>query len=757
MNPSDSSIEYFPHSKMEVCRFRTIPPIPALQAAISMSRDWSIEVLIAKIHDTILRETDGTQYLQLLQDPNPSHNLLLELADGCMLPTSESCAILGRDQLITVRLVVTQSKLRLGPGIQHILPRRTSSPSNLELVGPPTINSTDHHSRFWSHPSSSIHPSENISINPNPRFQLIDDRRRSHLIDQSSPSSHRDPGLSSPPGRSSFPFHPINPSTVSQGKNFNPSSRVLPIHSTSTEEQPYLPYRNISYPPISCPPGGTIALTSDVDPRLQSVGPQHDPNINEPSSSRIHQDLPGQQSLPTSFRSASASSQKPSQAELDRSLHLHHSLDDEIPRVRSHIAGLRKSAFRHYLSSDSSRSSSEERNSDASESDEFATFSRHARSLRRRTCSQSHAGGAHIGHFRPRRSGDSDLLSPELADRPAKKSGRTGRKSLASSSSSESDWEATGLSSRSNVTRARRKRREAGRFFRERSSSESMRRRSCPSKVLSYPVSLAPPSARRHHSTLHNVRVVIPLLPSLVSPAYLKRKMNVSSDLFKQAHPSPPTKQPLSQGVRSSSPSVRPLSQEIDPSPLSADTPSQDVRPASPQTHPQPNACTPSGRKPSSRQTSSSGRTEKSFASHSGAGLSSSSGRTTRSVYRIHIHDMMFKAASGKGPLRVPYSNQSSGLNDRSTLRQVAERLNLDFQTSWKLIIGDQVWLSRSSSQSRSRSSPSRPSSLGRLDGRIVRADWDTCLKTLGVFPSTNSNDSSVVEIKVIRNWDLHK
>lgn len=86
---------------MEVCRFRTIPPIPALQAAISMSRDWSIEVLIAKIHDTILRETDGTQYLQLLQDPNPSHNLLSELADGCMLPTSESCAILGRDQLIT--------------------------------------------------------------------------------------------------------------------------------------------------------------------------------------------------------------------------------------------------------------------------------------------------------------------------------------------------------------------------------------------------------------------------------------------------------------------------------------------------------------------------------------------------------------------------------------------------------------------------------------------------------------------------------
>ncbi|KAI9631363.1 hypothetical protein KEM48_014413, partial [Puccinia striiformis f. sp. tritici PST-130] len=65
-----------------ICRFQTIPPLPFLKAAITISEEWTIERLIEKIHGTIRSEADHREFLDLLEGPNPSHRLLLELSDG---------------------------------------------------------------------------------------------------------------------------------------------------------------------------------------------------------------------------------------------------------------------------------------------------------------------------------------------------------------------------------------------------------------------------------------------------------------------------------------------------------------------------------------------------------------------------------------------------------------------------------------------------------------------------------------------------
>lgn len=118
---------------------------------------------------------------------------------------------------------------------------------------------------------------------------------------------------------------------------------------------------------------------------------------------------------------------------------------------------------------------------------------------------------------------------------------------------------------------------------------------------------------------------------------------------------------------------------------------------------------------------------------------------------------MKFKSASGQGPQRIPCSN--TGLNERSTLKQVVERLRLDMNTSWKMIIGDKVWLSEASFLKRARPRPHRRGLLaGLLDGRIVQRDWHLSLRHLGVFPLSNipsTSDSKPLQIQVIRNWDL--
>jgi hypothetical protein len=50
--------------------------------AISIPQHWTIERLISKISQTILNEADSSEFAHLLQPPNPSHRLVLELSDG---------------------------------------------------------------------------------------------------------------------------------------------------------------------------------------------------------------------------------------------------------------------------------------------------------------------------------------------------------------------------------------------------------------------------------------------------------------------------------------------------------------------------------------------------------------------------------------------------------------------------------------------------------------------------------------------------
>ncbi|MBW0482387.1 hypothetical protein O181_022102 [Austropuccinia psidii MF-1] len=124
--------------------------------------------------------------------------------------------------------------------------------------------------------------------------------------------------------------------------------------------------------------------------------------------------------------------------------------------------------------------------------------------------------------------------------------------------------------------------------------------------------------------------------------------------------------------------------------------------------------------------------------------------RTKRSVYEIYLLDKSFRAAATQGPQRIPYS--LNGLNDNSSVQQVLNYLKLYDAQSWKLVIGDWIWLSKLSQDKLEGQSEKERNRI--LNRESIQNNRSLTLKELNVHPiSTNKNNNNFMS--VIRNWDV--
>ncbi|OAV97966.1 hypothetical protein PTTG_12016 [Puccinia triticina 1-1 BBBD Race 1] len=739
-------------AQKSTCRFQTTPPLPPLKAAITISQHWTIDRLVSKIHETILSEVEHSQFSALLQPPNPSHRLVLELSDGCRLPTTEPCSIIHLDQLLTIRLCARpQPQLRLGP-LDYTFHRLAPQPHFPLLL-----------------PSINTHPHQ-------PNHHLLD-QWKSNTSGTPTPAGHQHL-LTAHQEQSAPPEQ--GPSQLNRTSAFNPTpsgddsyAPSIELFNPTYQEQRHERYAESvnhesgSQRPLSSP-RRSISLPLDYSASHNLLlapvpsRPQHDGAPEHQGNARLqtHQDYSShrEQALEFPYRSPSSSSEepKPSTEELDQALCPPGSSGHEVPRVRSHIAGFRKSAYRHYLPSNSDASIDGHGSSSADDSEDSASFSRHTRRSKNKTASRrSHSRRVQIESPRPRR-----ISARRSMDGPTKRraaSSRPKRKSAPVRLTPDSDDDDT-------VRQAATIREEVreGQVGDDNSPSTHASK-SPPSSSHHQAEASASYRPRKNHIP-QDVKVVIPFSPGLVSPAYLKRKRSLagpSSKLSLGESIIPPS--PTGHSVDNTSHSTNSANHNAQEDSLglakesvqSCDRnlnatfgPAKSLSPMK--------SCRPSKTRVLTKARSfSPAKTKRPEPNKPPPSLSA--GRTARSVYQIYMDDTKFKAASAQGPLRIPCS--STSLNDHSSLRQLIERLNLDMQHSWKIIIGDKVWLSAASSLKRAQNCHGDHKKLGGLlDGRIVQIDWLASLKELGVFPTSHPVPDAEVkplQIRVVRNWDL--
>ncbi|KNZ56359.1 hypothetical protein VP01_2422g3 [Puccinia sorghi] len=519
-----------------------------------------------------------------------------------------------------------------------------------------------------------------------------------------------------------------------------------PSNHTHHHQQSHLNITN-HYPFLSSqdrfssvpPEENSDSIFHHVDPRLDAL---HDISTNPASIDDEY--APNHTSMFPYRSSSSPEEPKPTSEELDPLAAPQHPSNPDVARVRSHIAGFRKSAARHYCSRDSDSSFDGNGSSSDSDSSQHFAFSRYAQSPKKRS-SLSRSRTAPKKHFnKPTRLSTRHSLRSHVNRRvaPPRQKRNSAPERFTFATSDDDDDQ---LTRRSSSTF-----RKSKKVNRTRSTHSSS---STPHHHHQADNSPTPPP-RKHH-LLQRVQVVIPIESDLISPSYLRRK---PSSINPSTRPANESTVPPTQCDRSFD----------DTSPL---TDSQNLLLREPQVHStepihEPgqhqnspttnNSCSPvvsPTRKSQSRSLEKAARSPTKSCSPTKSNLSLSAARTVRSVYEVHVHDMKFKSASGQGPQRIPCSN--TGLNERSTLKQVAERLKLDMTTSWKMIIGDKVWLSEASLLKRARARPHRRGLLGGLlDGRIVQKDWHLSLQHLGVFPLSNilsDSDPKPLRIQVVR------
>ncbi|KAA1129892.1 hypothetical protein PGTUg99_004394 [Puccinia graminis f. sp. tritici] len=718
-----------PTHQTRICRFLTTPPLPPLKVAISITQHSTIDQLISKINQTILNEADSTEFADLIQPPNPSHRLVLELPDGCRLPPTEPSSIIPQDQLVTIRLCARpQPQLRLEPSAHSFMNRLASQPnfpsSNHQLHDHPSRRiltdqpiHSGHQSILQGSSSQIIRPSQFNPITHGTQNSFFTQASSLELSPQNTQGSHQH-------FTESFHLQSGTRSLFSSRTRFT----SLPVEQSASHHLIQLPSTHqIEH---------SFSQQFEADPRLQT---------------QENHTSPGRQALEFPYRSPSTSSEepKPNLEELDQSTNHQQLSSPQVPRVRSHIAAFRKIAFRHYLSSESDSSFDGDGSSSSSDdSDDFASSSRKARGKKNKADSrQSHSRKVKLEQLPPRRISTRHSMGG-LANRRFASS-RPKRKSAPVRFDLPSDDD-------ERVHQSAIIRDEIRRGKQAHSDDSSSSHHHADHSFSPLP--------RKHHIS-QRVQVVIPPSPGLVAPAYLKRKRTQpksSPNLSPKESNIPPSPSNQSSNCTSSSTNSTNLNAQEDSSEL-VDEPSQSaISRSSSQSFGPANSLDPEkGDSPSKScgptKAKSLSPTKTNSMSPDRSAPSLSAGRTVRSVYQIYVHDMKFKSASGQGPQRIPSS--SSGLNDNSTLRQVIERLKLDQHASWKLIIGDKVWLSEASSLKRAQTRGGQTRKLdGLLDGRIVQINWSSSLKELGVFPLSNlvsEVDVKPLQIQVIRNWDL--
>ncbi|PLW14684.1 hypothetical protein PCANC_18354 [Puccinia coronata f. sp. avenae] len=715
------------NDQRRICRFQTTPPIPFIKVVMSISDEWTIERLTTSIHQMVMHEIEPEEAKHLLEGLlATSHKLLLELNDGCRLPTTELCNIIQKDQLVNIRL---------SPKVQQRAP--SILPANiLTSIQPANPNLSNYH--HWPRTNNS----NDQPFHSHDPFNLLSSNR--NLFTFNSPEHY------------TSPTPEINPNQNHSRRNYLYSSHQI----THQQHQPSAEPQTIIQDSIHQPLFGTSnRLTSlppnisnhhhplqdqdqtthqdyhhhhtspipEIDPRLQTTDTPHHTSTEQSFSVAFEEQ---QSTFPYRRDSTTSSTEepKPTTEELNQSIA--NASDRDVARVRSHIAGFRESATRHYCQSDADSSFNRDQSlhsSDESDESDDNNFSVHARHCNKKF------GSRRSNHqptkFSTRRSTGEHTNRRGDSSRPKRKSAPV------RFASDPCDHNQDERESSTNENLTRRHKGNKRDKIRGHQSTHSHNRSS--STSARHQTQTSPVTLPRKYHPLQRVQVVIPPSSGLVSPAQLKRRRTQ----LEAPKVSPPTSAihpaPSSQSVDNTSSSARP--QNASNQSAQQDRSSNLAKSCSPL------KSISSDNKP--RSVTKSCSPDKS-------NLSLSTGRSVRAVYEIHVHDVKFKSASGQGPQRIPCS--SSGLNDRSTLAQVVERLKLDMQTSWKLIVDDKVWLSRASTLKRSpnRANSTRPGGL--LDGRIVRDDWTVTLKQLGIFPLSNTpSDTKPLQIQVIRNWDL--
>ncbi|KAI7937311.1 hypothetical protein MJO29_014626 [Puccinia striiformis f. sp. tritici] len=526
-----------------ICRFQTIPPLPFLKAAITISEEWTIERLIEKIHGTIRSEADHREFLDLLEGPNPSHRLLLELSDGCRLPTTEPCSVIHEDQVVSLRLFAKQQPQPRSRPLDHVSFHRVASqPINFPYIPSPitpqshfpdllphvqwreTLNhrssSPGHASLFLNRSFSSAQPYQGSSEQGPPQVDRGAEVSMTHNGDY--PFST---GISSPQLFHRFTQEPHerhtqldvtqtgNQRLLGNGRRFT----SLPAHQLDAD--------NLSQAPTSYRPQHDFYTGYETVPRLQNFGATHHSSTEQSFSASNADYVPtAQHTLEFPYRSSSPSEEpKPTIEELDRSTRLERPSGPGVARVRSHIAAFRKSASRHYRPSDSG-SSSNDSSSSSEESDDLVSFSRHGRNFNTKPSpGQSHSRKVQKKNPQSRKvstrhSFGGILNKRGVSSRPRRKSVPV-RFELSSGDDAEVQQSGTNRGQSQKSSKAKRPRDE--------SPPPSDRSKSPSTSPRDRPKNQSPPHPRKKYIS-QQVRVVIPVIPGLSSPAYLRHKQRLA-------------------------------------------------------------------------------------------------------------------------------------------------------------------------------------------------------------------------------------
>ncbi|KAG0147963.1 hypothetical protein CROQUDRAFT_670237 [Cronartium quercuum f. sp. fusiforme G11] len=124
-----------------------------------------------------------------------------------------------------------------------------------------------------------------------------------------------------------------------------------------------------------------------------------------------------------------------------------------------------------------------------------------------------------------------------------------------------------------------------------------------------------------------------------------------------------------------------------------------------------------------------------------------------RLIYEIYNYDLKFKMASKQGPIRYPC--KSNGINPKMTIKNLFKYLNLKLNQSWKIKIGEQVWINNYDFKNCQNLNQKINHHQIDQDGNLIINDWNLNLIELGVIPCGIEGYKNSPKIEIIRNWDL--